>query len=126
MFQGKPVPFYGDGSSRRDYTFINDILDGVCKAIHWTVKGAPSGRYEIFNLGESRTVSLKGLVLLLEKTTGKKARLKKMPEQPGDVRQTYADISKARNILGYSPSMDLEKGLRIFMDWYRKNTRRMS
>lgn len=120
ILQGKPLPFYGDGSSRRDYTYIDDIIDGTLKAVRWTAAGQTSGRYDVFNLGESRTVSLTELVKMLEAVAGKKAKLKKMPEQEGDVRQTYADISKAKRVLGYSPSTDFETGLRVFVNWYRK------
>ena len=118
LFKGETIPFFGDGSTKRDYTYIKDIVDGVLKAARWT-KRAPAGAYEIFNLGESRTISLKELIRGLEKVTGRRAKLKRLPMQPGDVERTYADISKSKKVLGYDPRMDFEEGLYVFVDWYR-------
>jgi UDP-glucuronate 4-epimerase len=120
LYDNRQIPFYGDGSTERDYTYIDDIVGGVLKAAQWTMKGAPSGRFDIFNLGGSRTISLKSLVQNLERLTGRKAKLKMMPEQPGDVRRTYADISKAEKVLGYAPRTGLEKGLKKFVEWYKR------
>jgi UDP-glucuronate 4-epimerase len=114
--QGKPITVYGDGSTARDYTFIEDILQGVMACTEKTFG------YEIFNLGESQTVRLDRLILLLEEALGKKAIIKREPLQPGDVPFTYADISKARRLLGYTPGIPIEKGLPLFVDWFRQNT----
>jgi UDP-glucuronate 4-epimerase len=112
--RGEPVPFFGDGSSRRDYTFIDDIVQGVVKAIDRPFD------YEIINLGESNTVTLAELVELIEGTLGKKANLDRRPSQPGDVPATYADISKARRLLDYAPHTLPEEGIRKFVAWYRE------
>lgn len=117
MCEGKPIPFYGDGSMRRDHTYIDDIVDGVLRALNWT--DSPEKRYDIFNLGESHAISLTELVETLSKVIGKKPILKKLPMQPGDVMQTYADISHARDVLGYNPQTKLEDGLKVFWDWYK-------
>jgi UDP-glucuronate 4-epimerase len=110
--QNKPIPVFGDGSTRRDYTYIDDILDGILKSIEH-LKG-----YEIINLGESRTVKLSDLIALIEKVSGKTVRKEYFPMQPGDVIQTYADISKAKKLLGYDPKTDLESGLKRFYEWF--------
>ena len=113
ILQGERVPLYGDGTSQRDYTYIDDIIEGIMGAVH-NLEG-----YNVFNLGESRTVPLRELVALLEKALGKKAKIEELPEQPGDVPITYADISKARRLLGYDPHVDIEKGVERFVRWFR-------
>ncbi len=112
---GKPIPVFGDGSAARDYTFITDTLDGI---IACTQK---EFGYEIFNLGESQTVKLDYLIELLEKSLGKKAVIDRQPVQPGDVPITFADISRARARLGYSPSVKIEQGIPKFVDWFLKS-----
>ncbi|HDQ44727.1 MAG TPA: NAD-dependent epimerase/dehydratase family protein [bacterium] len=111
--EGKPVPFYGDGTSRRDYTYITDIIQGIRQSI------ARCEGYHIFNLGESRTISLEDLISLIESNLGKKAVLKKMSGQPGDVNITYADISLAKRVLDYRPSVSIEEGISLYTEWYR-------
>lgn len=118
IFNDEEIPFYGDGTTERDYTYIDDIIDGVVKAIRWVQ--ASQGRYEIFNLGESRTISLKEMVATLEKEIGKKVKIKALPMQPGDVQRTYADITKAQKILGYQPTTAFEEGIKQFVQWYRE------
>jgi UDP-glucuronate 4-epimerase len=113
---GKPIPVFGDGSTARDYTYINDILDGV---IACTQK---EFGYEIFNLGESKTVKLSRLIDLLENTLGKKAILDRKPPQPGDVPLTCADISKAREKLGYNPTVKIDRGIPLFVNWLKQNS----
>jgi len=113
LLNNEEIPFYGDGSSRRDYTHINDIVQGIKLSVQ-KLKG-----FEIINLGESQTTSLSELLAYLEKFTGKKARLKQLPFQPGDVQQTFADISKAKKLLGYNPSVSMEQGLQSFVQWYQ-------
>ncbi|KPK65821.1 MAG: epimerase [Planctomycetes bacterium SM23_32] len=111
--QGKPIPVYGDATSRRDYTYCKDVVQGVVKAID-----TPVG-YEVFNLGESRVVELNRLISLIEENLGKTAKRQLLPEQPGDVPITYADLSKSRRVLGYDPQYPFEEGLRLFIEWYR-------
>ena len=111
---GEPIPVFGDGSTRRDYTYIDDILAGVRAAIDYR-----QSDYEVINLGESRTVELRELISLLEKELGQSARIDRQPLQPGDVPQTFADISKARKLLAYDPQTDIETGLHRFIEWFR-------
>jgi UDP-glucuronate 4-epimerase len=112
----KPIPVYGDpDKSGRDYTFVSDIVDGIMACTT-----AEFG-YEIFNLGESRTATLSRMIALLEKTLGKKAIMDRQPMQPGDVPLTFADISKARARLGYNPRINLERGISLFAEWFKKN-----
>lgn len=115
MTANKPIPVFGDGSTARDYTYIRDIVNGV---IACTQK---EFGYEIFNLGESQTVKLSYLIELLEKALGKKAIIDRQPPQPGDVPLTYADISKAKAELGYSPGVKIEQGIPLFVEWFRKS-----
>jgi UDP-glucuronate 4-epimerase len=114
IMQGERVPLYGDGTSQRDYTYIDDIIDGIMGAV-WSLKG-----YAIFNLGESQTIPLRELVVFIEKALGKKAEIEELPEQPGDVPITYADISKARRLLGYDPQVEIEEGVERFVRWFRE------
>ena len=113
---GKPIPVFGDGSMERDYTYITDTLDGI---IACTQK---EFGFEIFNLGESQTVKLSRVIELLEAALGKKAVIDRQPQQPGDVPVTFADITKARARLGYNPQVKIEPGIKLFIDWFRKNT----
>lgn len=115
--EGRPIPFFGDGSSRRDYTFVGDIVDGVVRSLDKTTG------FEVYNLGGSHTVSLKELVELIEARVGKPAILDRRPDQPGDVPITSADVSKAEREIGYRPQTGIEQGLDRFMDWYRENQR---
>ena len=112
---GKPIPVFGDGSSARDHTHVSDILEGVIACTQREFG------FEIFNLGESQTVKLSGLIALIETALGKKAVINRQPLQPGDVPITFADISKAREMLGYNPQVKVEKGIPLFVDWFRKN-----
>ena len=112
--EGKPIPVFGDGTTRRDYTYVDDIIDGVIAAIHYT-----ETNYDIFNLGESRTVELNELISLLEKELDMPAIIDRQPSQPGDVPQTFADISKARASLHYDPKTQIEQGLHRFVEWFR-------
>jgi UDP-glucuronate 4-epimerase len=115
--RGEKIPMYGDGSSRRDYTFIDDLIEGILGAIHHH-KG-----FEIYNLGESQTTSLKELIGLIEDALGKKAKIERLEPQPGDVSVTYADITKARRILGYQPKVNIKEGLKQFVEWYKEERR---
>jgi UDP-glucuronate 4-epimerase len=110
---GQPIPMYGDGSTRRDYTYISDIIDGMYKClIHC------SG-YNIYNLGESKTISLIELIALIEKNLGRRANINQMPMQPGDVSITYADIRKAKEEIDYNPQIDVEHGIEKFVEWFK-------
>jgi len=112
---GKPIPFYGDGSTSRDYTFVEDTVDGIVAALD-----RPSG-YEIYNLGNSSPVSLREMVRTIEAALGKEAVLDRQPDQPGDVTVTCADIRKAAGCLGYAPRVSFEDGVRRFVDWRRSS-----
>jgi len=114
LLAGEPIPFYGDGSSRRDYTYIDDILDGVSAAMERDLG------FEIVNLGNSQTVSLDELVTTLAETAGVEPVLDRQPVQPGDVPQTCADIGKAVGLLDYAPSTSLAEGVERFVAWYRE------
>ena len=110
----KPIVLYGDGTSLRDYTYISDILDGIMKSVD-NLEG-----YEIFNLGESRTIALSELVATIENVVAKKAIIQRQPMQPGDVQVTFANITKAKRILGYQPCCSVESGLEKFIEWFQK------
>jgi len=112
--RGEKIPVYGDGSSRRDYTYIEDIIDGVIGAIRYH-KG-----FEIYNLGESQTTSLKELIRLIEEAIAKKAKIERLRSQPGDVSATYADIRKSKRMLKYRPKVKMEEGIKRFVEWYKK------
>jgi UDP-glucuronate 4-epimerase len=112
MLEGKPVPFFGDGTMRRDYTYIDDILSGIRAAMDFD-----GSMYEVINLGNSRPTSLSEMISSLEQVLGVVAKLDRQPEQPGDVPQTYADITKATVLLGYSPQTEFVEGLRRFASW---------
>lgn len=114
--EGTPLPFFGDGTTRRDYTYVDDIIDGVVRSID-RCEG-----YEVYNLGESRTTSLAELVELIGAACGRDPVLDRQPMQPGDVVVTYADVSKARERLGYDPHTTVADGLRRFVEWYREET----
>ena len=117
IIEEKEIPFYGDGTTQRDYTYIDDIIDGVLKSIIYLEKN--KNIYEIINLGESETISLRKMVKTLENEIGKKAVLKKLSMQSGDVNRTFADISKAKELIGYDPKTKFEEGIKKFVNWYR-------
>lgn len=110
----RPIPVFGDGRTRRDYTYIDDIIAGVRASIDYC-----QSDYEIFNLGESQTVELNELIALLEKELDQHALVERQPQQPGDVPQTFADVSKARRLLGYDPQTKIEDGIHRFVQWFR-------
>jgi len=113
----KPIPVFGDGSTARDYTHVTDTVEGV---IACTQK---EFGYDIFNLGESQTVTLSQLIELLEKSLGTKAIVERQPPQPGDVPITFADITRARKHLGYSPKIKIAEGIPLFVEWFRQTAR---
>jgi UDP-glucuronate 4-epimerase len=116
IWSGKPIQVFGDGSTRRDYTYIDDIIQGVRAAMDYE-----GSMHEVFNLGESETTELSRLIELLEENLGKKAVIDRQPMQPGDVPITFADISKAREMLGYDPHTKIEEGLKRFTEWFKAN-----
>lgn len=113
ILNGEPIPMFGDGSTLRDYTYIDDIIDGVVRCVDTPFD------YEIFNLGESHTTSLKELIGLLEKHTGTKAVIDQQPMQAGDVEKTFANVDHAREKLGYNPHFTMDEGIARFVKWYR-------
>jgi UDP-glucuronate 4-epimerase len=111
--EGKPLPIYGDGSASRDFTYVDDIITGIERAIQFD-----RSPFEIFNLGGSQTIKLTRLIALLESALGKPAKLKRLPSNPGDMAITQADISKARKLLDYEPVTDIERGIGQFVEWF--------
>ena len=112
---GQPIPFYGDGSSARDYTFIDDIIDGVVAS----VDHCGNGQHRVYNLGGSRTTTLARLIELIEEQLGQRAILDRQPDQPGDVPITYADVTEAARDLGYAPKVPIEEGIARFCTWLK-------
>jgi UDP-glucuronate 4-epimerase len=113
ILQAKPITMYGDGSTSRDYTFVEDTVQGVISAISYT-----KSDFEIINLGNNYTITLRDLIAAIENITGKKAVIEQHPDQPGDVPKTFADISRAKELLGYNPQTKLADGLAKFYDWF--------
>lgn len=120
IIDGAPITVFGDGSTSRDYTFVNDTVQGIIGGINYKESG-----FEIINLGNNYTVSLSELISGIEKVTGKEAIIKRMPEQPGDVPRTFADISRAKKLLGYDPQTSIDEGLKLFYDWFTKNREKL-
>ena len=113
--RGEPIPLYGDGTSQRDYTYCADVVDGIMAALNSDLD------YEIINIGNSRPIQLTELVQLIEEAMGTEAEKNWLPEQPGDMPVTYADISRARKLLDYDPQYPIEKGIRDFVQWYQNS-----
>ena len=112
--EGRAIPVFGDGTTRRDYTYIDDIIAGVRASLDYR-----KSEYEVFNLGESQTVELNRLIALLEKELDRHALIDRLPVQPGDVPQTFADVTKARSLLGYNPQTKIEDGIKRFVEWFQ-------
>jgi len=126
--KGKEIQVFGDGSTYRDYTYVDDIVSGILAAVDY-IKGNKSvsasnggSKYEIFNLGNSKPIELKYFIKVIEKAVGRKAKIKQFSKQPGDVEKTFANISKAKKLLGYNPKISIEEGMDRFVKWY-KNSR---
>jgi len=115
---GQPIDQFGDGSTRRDYTYIDDIIQGTMAALNYD-----GPMYDVFNLGESETIQLQDLIVAIENALAEKAKINELPEQPGDMPLTYADISKARKLLGYNPTTKLNEGLPKFVEWFLQTQR---
>ncbi len=114
--EDQEVPFYGDGTTARDYTFIDDIIDGILKSIDYLEQH--SGVYKIINLGESEVITLNEMLSTIEQTLGKSAIRKNLPMQPGDVLKTNADITKAMTLISYKPDTNFQNGIKIFVEWF--------
>ena len=112
MLRGEPIPIYGDGSTQRDYSYVDDVVEGVRRAMSYT--GSP---YEIVNLGNNQTVGLLEMVRILERALGKEARLQFLPPQPGDVPRTWASLDKAQKVLDFRPHTPFEEGVERFVGW---------
>ncbi len=118
IYDSQPIDQFGDGTTRRDYTYIDDVIQGTMAALEYE-----GPRYDIFNLGENETIQLKELISAIEDALGKKAKVNRLPEQPGDMPLTCADISKARKLLGYNPTTKFSKGLPRFVKWFLSSQR---
>jgi len=118
IYAGQPIDQFGDGSTRRDYTYIDDIIQGTMAALNYD-----GPMYDVFNLGESETIQLQDLIAAIENALAEKAKINELPEQPGDMPLTYADISKARKLLGYNPTTKLNEGLPKFVEWFLQTQR---
>jgi UDP-glucuronate 4-epimerase len=119
VMEGKSLPVFGDGSTRRDYTFIDDIVAGVRAAMTYE-----ESRYEVINLGNNETLSLNDMIAGLEEALGMRATIQRLPEQPGDVPQTWANVDKAARLLGYRPGTRYAEGVSRFVEWLRSEQRR--
>jgi len=115
IYENKPIKKFGNGTTKRDYTFVSDIVQGIISSLDHEFK------YEIFNLGNNHTVKLNYFIEIIEGLVGKKAVIDQHPMQPGDVPITYADLTKSKKLLGYNPTTSIEKGLKIFVDWFLQN-----
>src|SRR5438067_9741741 len=116
IYAGQPIEQFGDGTTRRDYTYIEDVIQGTMAALNYA-----GPLFDIFNLGESETIELRNLIAAIENALGKKAKINQLPEQPGDMPLTCADISKARKLLGYRPTTRLNEGLPRFVEWFLRS-----
>lgn len=118
MAEGRPIPVFGDGGTERDYTYVDDIVAGVVAAVDWTARDGAA--FEVVNLGEARATRLDRLVALLAASLGVTPRIERLPPQPGDVRRTCADVTKAGRVLGYRPTTTVEDGIPRFVRWYKE------
>jgi len=119
IYKYEAIPFYGDGTMGRDYTYVDDTVSGILGALEWI--SADEKRFEVFNLGESYTVSLTNMVKTIEATACRTAKINKLPIPPGDVKLTWANIEKAKNILGYNPCTHFDDGIRKFIAWFEEH-----
>ena len=119
MLEDKEIPMFGDGTTSRDYTYIDDIVDGIIKSCKYTIEN--DNVYEILNLGNSTPVSLKEMINVIAEVLNKEPKINQLPMQPGDVERTFADISKAKNLIGYNPKTSFKNGIENFVKWYKEN-----
>ena len=119
IMEGKPIPVFGDGTTSRDYTYVKDIIDSIMRSLKCVEEH--SDLYEILNLGESEPITLNQMIETIEEVVGKKAIIDRKPMQPGDVDRTYADITKAKRLIGYNPQTSFKEGIENFVNWYKEN-----
>ena len=119
IMEEKPIPVFGDGTTSRDYTYVKDIIDGITKSLSYVE--THENVYEILNLGESEPITLSKMIATIEEAVGKKAIIDRKPMQPGDVDRTYADITKAKQLIGYMPKTSFKEGIQNFVNWYKDN-----
>ena len=119
MLAGSEIPMFGDGTTSRDYTYIDDIVDGIKKSCNYVMEN--DDVYEILNLGNSSPISLKEMISVIGKAVGVEPKINKLPMQPGDVDRTYADVGKAKELIGYEPKTSFEQGIKNFVEWYKEN-----
>ena len=118
MLNDEEIPMFGDGTTSRDYTYVDDIVDGIIKSSEYVLNN--KNVYEILNLGNSTPISLMEMIQTIGKALGKKPKIKELPMQPGDVDRTYADITKAKSLIGYEPKTTFDDGIKNFVEWYKK------
>ena len=118
MLEGKKIPMYGDGSTSRDYTYVDDIVDGIIKSTEYVFNN--DNVYEIINIGNSTPISLKEMIDIIGEVLGVTPKIEQLPMQPGDVERTYADISKAKELLNYAPKTSFKEGIKKFVEWHLK------
>lgn len=123
MLENQEIPMFGDGTTSRDYTYVDDIVNGIIKSCEYTMNNKEV--YEILNIGNSSPTSLKEMINTIAKTLNIEPKIKQLPMQPGDVERTYADIYKAKKLLGYEPKTSFEEGIKKFVDWYKENKEEM-
>jgi len=119
MLENKEIPMFGDGTTSRDYTYIDDIVDGIIRSCDYVMNN--KNVYEILNIGNSSPTSLSEMINIIGKTLGIEPKINRLPMQPGDVQRTFADVSKAKKLLGYEPKTSFEEGIRNFVKWYKEN-----
>ena len=119
MLEEKEIPMFGDGTTSRDYTYVDDIVEGIIKSCEYTLEN--KNVYEILNIGNSSPTSLKEMINTIARVLDVEPKIKQLPMQPGDVDRTYADISKAKKLIGYEPKTTFEEGIRKFVNWYKEN-----
>jgi len=119
ILEGKPIPMYGDGLTSRDYTYVDDIVDGICKSCDYVLQNKDV--YEILNLGSNNPITLKEMISTIGKVLNTEPVIEQLPMQPGDVDRTYADITKAKELINYSPKVKFDKGIEKFVEWYKEN-----
>ncbi len=119
MLNNEEIPMFGDGTTSRDYTYIDDIVDGIIRSCDYVSNN--DNVYEILNLGNSSPISLKEMIAVIGKVVGVEPKIKQLPMQPGDVDRTYADVSKAKKLIGYEPKTSFEQGIKNFVEWYKEN-----
>ena len=119
MLENKEIPMFGDGTTSRDYTYIDDIVDGIIKSCEYVMVN--NNVYEILNLGNSSPVSLKEMINTIGNALGIEPKINRLPMQPGDVDRTFADVSKAKKLIGYEPKVSFEQGIKNFVSWYKEN-----